>query len=159
MIVFFLLFILCILLVEKSTVAALAVCILIIVLLVYQDKTVGNIISIKSCLLIGKYALQYIWILCLNIIASNVHVAKIVLSPKVSIRPKTIAYKTKLQRNISKAVLANSITLTPGTLTVDVIDDTLMIHCLDEKFIDGLEDLVFDKILMRIEGVYHASNG
>ncbi len=159
MIVIFLLFILCIILIEKSTIAALMVCALIIILLIYQNKTVIPQLSVKESFLMGKYILEYVLILCINIVASNIHVAKIVLSPRVNIHPKMVAFKTQLKWDISKAVLANSITLTPGTLTVEVFEDTLMIHCLDEKFIDGLGELSFDKILLKIEGVYHGSNG
>lgn len=154
----FFLFILCLFLIEKSIIAASVLCVIIVLLFLYQNKTALDRFSLKSSLIILRYILEYILILCINIIASNVHVAMIVLSPKINIQPRMIAFKTHLRWDINKAILANSITLTPGTLTVQLYEDTLMIHCLDERFIDGLGNLSFDKILMKIEGVYNDSN-
>lgn len=154
----FFLFILCLFLIERSIIAASVLCVLIVLLFLYQNKTTLNRFSLKSSLIILRYILEYILILCINIIASNVHVAMIVLSSKINIQPRMVAFKTHLNWDINKAILANSITLTPGTLTVQLYKDTLMIHCLDERFIDGLGNLSFDKILMKIEGVYNDSN-
>jgi len=52
-------------------------------------------------------------------------------------------------------VLANSITLTPGTLTISVEGNSLKIHCLKEKFKLGVEDSKFEKILLQIEEKYY----
>lgn len=104
-------------------------------------------------LFILLYCIQYIFILIVNIISANIHVASIVLSRKINIMPETISIKTQLKSNICKVIFANSITLTPGTLTVNLSDNVLEIHCLDRQFVSGLENLTFEKILMKIEGV------
>ena len=49
------------------------------------------------------------------------------------IHPGVVVIKTRLQSDIAKMVLANSITLTPGTFTLDVMDDTLQIHWINVK--------------------------
>ena len=49
-------------------------------------------------------------------------------------------------------MLANSITLTPGTITVSLEDDTLLVHCLDKTLSEGMEDSEFVKMLEKLEG-------
>jgi len=75
--------------------------------------------------------LQYMLIFMKALIKSNIHVAAIVISPKIDINPGIVKFKSKLKSDFGKMVLANSITLTPGTLSVDVIDDTFFIHWLE----------------------------
>lgn len=153
MIGFFLLVLLGFLIIENTIINSITIGILICVLILKMifRPTVQRSISIKSTIMIFGYSLWYLWILVVNIIASNIHVAKIVLSPKIKIVPKIITIKTSLQTEFCKAILANSITLTPGTLTVTLLEDTLEIHCLDQKFIAGLNNLSFEKILKRVE--------
>ena len=64
---------------------------------------------------------------------SAIAVVKVVLRRKIDIAPAIIAFPLQLERPLEIALLANLITLTPGTLTVDVSVDrrTLYIHCLD----------------------------
>jgi multicomponent Na+:H+ antiporter subunit E len=79
------------------------------------------------------YALLYVFIFLKELIFSNLDVARIVLTPSLPINPGIVEVKTKLKSNIGKLVLANSITLTPGTLTVDVKEDSLFIHWVNVK--------------------------
>jgi multicomponent Na+:H+ antiporter subunit E len=58
-------------------------------------------------------------------------VAKRVIDPKLPINPGIVAIKTDLKEDYKKLILANSITLTPGTITMDVQGDTLYIHWID----------------------------
>ncbi len=64
---------------------------------------------------------------------ANLDVAYRVIHPKLPINPGIVRVKTKLKSPIAKLVLANSITMTPGTITVDIKDDTLYIHWIDVK--------------------------
>lgn len=109
--------------------------------------------TLKSIFLAFFYLFWYLLMLIYNIIVANIHVASIVLSPKINIHPETVHIKTCLQTNLCKTIYANSITLTPGTLTVSIADEVLQIHCLDASFISGLNNLVFEKILIKIEGI------
>lgn len=77
--------------------------------------------------------IAYIFVFGWEIILANIDVAKRVLQPTVDINPGIVKIKTKLKTDLAKLVLANSITLTPGTLTVDVIGDELYIHWIDVK--------------------------
>ena len=74
------------------------------------------------------YAFRYIFVFIWEMIKANVDVARRVLSPKIPLNPGIIEIRTTLKTNVAKLALANSITLTPGTLTVDILDDKLYIH-------------------------------
>lgn len=73
------------------------------------------------------YIPTFLW----HVIKSNIDVAYRVFHPEMPIRPGIVKIKTTLKSNFAKTFLANSITLTPGTLTVDCIDDNLYIHCIN----------------------------
>lgn len=65
------------------------------------------------------------------LIRANVDVAIRVLSPSLPIKPGIVAVKTTLTDPLAKLMLANAITLTPGTFTLDINEDTLYIHWID----------------------------
>lgn len=75
----------------------------------------------------------YLVVFLLELIKSNIDVALRVINPALPINPGIVAVKTSLKDPLSKLILANSITLTPGTLTVDVKDDILFVHWIDVK--------------------------
>ena len=81
---------------------------------------------------------KYIPWLLFQIITSNFHVARLVLSPNMPINPKILKFKTKLESDISWVVLANSITLTPGTITMDIQNGEFFVHALSKKVSDEL---------------------
>ncbi|MDH4985792.1 Na+/H+ antiporter subunit E [Aminobacter anthyllidis] len=68
-----------------------------------------------------------------ELVLSAFKVAKLVLSPRMDIKPGIFAYPLKVDRDFEITLLANLITLTPGTLSVDVSDDrrTLFVHGMD----------------------------
>ncbi len=66
-----------------------------------------------------------------ELIKSNLKLASIVVTPSLPINPGIIRVKTCLTSKMGRLMLANSITMTPGTLTVDVKDEWLYIHCVD----------------------------
>ncbi|MBM3149908.1 MAG: hypothetical protein FJZ88_07795, partial [Chloroflexi bacterium] len=69
------------------------------------------------------------WLL-FNILKANIYVAIIILNPRMPINPVLLRFKTQMRRDISLVTLANSITLTPGTITVDLKDNAYTIHAL-----------------------------
>lgn len=107
--------------------------------------------SFPSNLSKAKYAALYIWILIKEIFKSNFHVAKIVLSPKLNISPAIVTITTKVKSDFDKTILANSITLTPGTLTLDITENKLIIHCLEKESITDLQNSSFENILLKKE--------
>lgn len=99
----------------------------------------------------------YIFVFAWEIVKANIDVAKRVLQPQVNINPGVVKIKTRLKTDLAKLALANSITLTPGTLTVDVVGDHLYIHWIDVTTQDvqkATEEIaaVFEKYLEVICG-------
>lgn len=92
------------------------------------------------------YTFSCIWRLVLYvpwlvwaIIKANIQVAIIILSPRMSIDPGFLRFNTHLKKKISMVTLANSITLTPGTITVDLTGHTYIIHAIVRGSASDLE--------------------
>ncbi len=76
---------------------------------------------------------KYMYVLIKEILKANIMVAKIVLQPKINIKPGIIAVPIDAKTDVGITAIANTITLTPGTLTIDVSDDRsiLYVHAID----------------------------
>ncbi len=74
-----------------------------------------------------KYLLYFFYAL----LKANLDLAKRVLSKDMKIHPRMVEIQTTMQSDLGKLFLANSITLTPGTLTVDVYDNRMLVHWID----------------------------
>ncbi len=87
----------------------------------------GLIIAPYSLLALINYLGYFLWAL----LKSNIDLAQRVVAKEIPIDPAMIKVKTTMQSDLGKLILANSITLTPGTLSVDVTDDFLLVHWID----------------------------
>ena len=86
------------------------------------------------------YLVVFIW----ECIKANIDVAYRVLHPGMPIRPGIVKVKTTLKSDLAKMLLANSITMTPGTISVDIIDDYLYIHWI---YIKSEDPEVYTRII------------
>ena len=84
-------------------------------------------------------SLLYLPWLAYEIVAANLHVAFLVLHPRLPIDPSLVRFDTSLESERAQVLLAQSITLTPGTVTVDASNGTFVIHCLSRRSRQGLE--------------------
>jgi len=97
------------------------------------------------------WGLIYIVVLIWECIKANFDVAYRVLSPKMPIKPGIVKVKSSLKTDIAKTFLANSITMTPGTITVDVINDDFYIHWI---YVSSQDPAVYTKkIIGRFENL------
>jgi len=92
-----------------------------------------------------------------ELLLSNIDVARRVLSPSLPINPGIVKVPTRLRSSMGRFVLANAITLTPGTFTVDVIGDFLFIHWLDVAAGDA--EAAARRIVSRFEKYLEVSYG
>lgn len=85
-----------------------------------------------------KFYFSFIYILVLfyEILKANIDVALRVIRPSLPINPGVVVIKTRLKSDIAKTILANSITLTPGTFTLDIQGNKLLIHWIDVEATD-----------------------
>lgn len=99
--------------------------------------------------------LVYIPIFLRELIKANLDVAYRVIHPRMPIKPGIVKVKTRIQSDMGRVFLANSITLTPGTFTIDMKDDVLYIHWINVRHTDvqrASEDIVgvFESLLIKI---------
>jgi multicomponent Na+:H+ antiporter subunit E len=102
------------------------------------------------------WLIVYIPVFTWALVVANLDVAYRVIHPAMPIHPGIVKVKTRLKSREGRTMLANSITLTPGTMTVDITDDGyLYIHWINAKHEDvegATRDIVegFEKIIGRI---------
>lgn len=90
-------------------------------------------------------------VLVIEIVKANFAVVRLILSEEEETEPVLVTFRAKLRSSIGRSLLANAITLTPGTITVLLEDDTYTVHCLDESMAEGMESSVFVDMLEEIE--------
>ena len=86
-----------------------------------------------------------------QIVASAAATIRLIWSPRLIAEPRLVAFRSRLKTRAGRTLLANSITLTPGTITADQTGDRFLVHCLDSDFAEGLADSEMEKRILRIE--------
>ena len=100
----------------------------------------------------ARLLLYWPW-LFLEIVKSSLNITKIILDPKLPINPRLIRYPTNLGNSTAVVLLGNSITLTPGTVTIEVSSNELVVHALDDGSSSGLESRTMER---KIAEVFHS---
>ncbi|MBD3223000.1 hypothetical protein GF314_17360 [bacterium] len=85
-------------------------------------------------------ALAYPWWLLWQILLANLQVAWLIVHPRLPIEPRLLRFRSGLQSDLARLTLGNSITLTPGTLTLHVEGDIFLVHALHGNLASGLMD-------------------
>ena len=80
-----------------------------------------------------------LWLL-VEIVKSSLEVVRLVLDPKLPISPTVVQIKAEPEDDVGQVILANSITLTPGTVTLDVFDNRLLVHCVTREGARAIEE-------------------
>lgn len=116
----------------------------------YRIKLKKNFLTV-FLKLVFVYIPVFIW----EMIKANVDVASRTLFPKGNLKPGFVRVKTDLKSDTAKLILANSITLTPGTITMDVSGDELYVHWIDVAGCDEASKKKFyGKFEKILKGVY-----
>jgi multicomponent Na+:H+ antiporter subunit E len=102
----------------------------------------------KDRLAIAFRFLAYIPWLLYQIVLSTIHVSFLALHPRMldNIDPTIVTFKSRLQSNVARVALANSITLTPGTITIRVEGDIFYVHAISRKAAAGLPGEMEDRL-------------
>ncbi|MFL2529136.1 MAG: Na+/H+ antiporter subunit E [Candidatus Azotimanducaceae bacterium] len=93
-----------------------------------------------------RYPLYLFW-LAREVVLSNILLAKIILAPKILLHRQIIYTKTYQSSDLAKTLYANSVTLTPGTLTIDIAEEGFLVHSLAKAFTD---DIRSNKMNLRV---------
>ena len=114
---------------------------------IYEPGTAEKVLSPVRWFWFLIYLIYFL----IHCIKANLDVAYRVLNINMPIRPAIVKVHTRLNSSTAKAFLANSITLTPGTLTVDMIDDTMYIHWINVTTDDPAQQQSI--IITRLENI------
>jgi len=117
----------------------------------YYFTSVGKFLQPRRWFWLLVYLVVFIW----SCVKANFDVAYRVLHPRMPIKPGIVKVKTTLKSEFAKMLLANSITMTPGTLTVDIIGDDYFIHWIyirsqDPQTYTRMITGVFEKYIKKI---------
>lgn len=112
--------------------------------------------SYKKDIRMMQYAIfmvGYLFVLIWEILKANLDTMKMIFTSKYEREPVLVTFHTNIKSPVLRVLLANSITLTPGTITVSLEDDKYVVHALDKDFVDGIEDSVFVRMLEKAERI------
>lgn len=98
-----------------------------------------------------RVLLYWPWLLW-QIVKANVAVARLILHPALPIAPMILHARTSQRSELGQVIYANSITLTPGTVSVDVAESAIRVHCLSRAFAADIESGEMDVRVSRVEG-------
>lgn len=106
-----------------------------------------DILLCKKAPLLIHYGITLI----IEILKANGTVFRMIYSAKYQLEPAIVYFKTDLRTTFAQVLLANSITLTPGTITISLSDGVYTVHCLDKELAEGISSSVFVRLLEKIE--------
>jgi multicomponent Na+:H+ antiporter subunit E len=116
-------------------------CALVVYLSVRMDVVDDEVLSWGPA---GRFLLYLPWLMK-EVFLANVAVAKIILDPKMPISPSIVRFHGSQQTDLGKAIYANSITLTPGTITTGVEGQEFEIHALTAADLETDEEMEMDR--------------
>ncbi len=95
--------------------------------------------------------LRYCVLLVKEIVKANFGAMHLILTQKEEIEPVLVSFHSDLKTQTGKVLLANAITLTPGTITVTLEGSEYQVHCLDESLAEGLAENEFVRYIRKFE--------
>jgi multicomponent Na+:H+ antiporter subunit E len=142
---------------DKALVLALGAASCVSVLLLYRRMLVAHPDGEPSrpfSQLVGVVVrtLLYVPWLLWEIVKANIDVTKIILAPSLPISPRIIRVDVLQKTDFGQVLYANSITLTPGTITLDVRDGAFLVHALTKDTADGVYSGDMDRRCAKVEG-------
>ena len=99
---------------------------------------------------LGKLLL-YVFVLVKEVVKANLGTVRLILTQKEEIQPVLVCFHSDLKSPIAQTLLANAITLTPGTITVALENGDYTVHCLDESLAEGMDQNIFTELVADIE--------
>jgi multicomponent Na+:H+ antiporter subunit E len=112
--------------------------------LLFSDRSLSFYSRLKQASRVPLYLSWLLW----QIVLANIHVLKISFSPRVreQIQPQLVRFRSGLKSDFEKYVLAQSITLTPGTVTLQIEGDVFLVHAISDVAAKGLMGSMADRV-------------
>ena len=111
--------------------------------------------SFKKDLMLVKsmpLLVSFMALLVVEVVKSNLNIVKVILKNK-SPEPAIATFNVELKNSFLRVLYANSITLTPGTITISLTENELVVHALRKEYLEGIDNSKLLKILMKMEGI------
>lgn len=102
--------------------------------------------------LTAKIPFYWLWLLW-EIVKSNLQVARLILTPRLPVSPQVFHVVPSQKSELGHVIYANSITLTPGTVTIGIDGSRFAVHALDDAFAAGVLDAEMDRRVTAVEGL------
>ncbi|MBC8352381.1 MAG: Na+/H+ antiporter subunit E [Planctomycetes bacterium] len=112
-----------------------------------------NIADEECAPLLGLRPFVYLPWLIKEITLANIDIAKRVLTPEMPINPQMIRVRASQKGDLGRVIYANSITLTPGTVSVDMQDGEIVVHALTSEAADEDKSGDMDRRVTALEGL------
>ena len=123
-------------------------CVLVVWLVARMDRIDG---SPTQWGLVVRCVTYLPW-LAVEVLKSNLHVAGLILHPSLPIRPQLVSGPAHQKTDLGQVIYANSITLTPGTITLDLRDGHVLVHAISDTTAAGVTEGVMDAKVTALEG-------
>lgn len=114
--------------------------------LAFSEKEIPQL-SLKNLMTVIRFFLR----LLVEIVKSNINVALIVLNPSLPLSPRFIKVPVKFNKDLVKVIYGNAVTMTPGTLTVDVSEDGFLIHALTKEAAESMTDSIIEYYCRKLD--------
>ncbi len=95
--------------------------------------------------------LHYVYVLIVDVIHANMTVVRMIFAGGRELVPVLVHFDTDLKTPTARAFMGDSITLTPGTITVSLDESGYVVHCLDESLAAGINDSSCEEALSQLE--------
>jgi multicomponent Na+:H+ antiporter subunit E len=103
--------------------------------LLFEDR---SITFRRRVVQLGRMSRYIVWLLW-QIVLANVFLLRLAFGPREKLQPQIVRYECGLKTDFEKFLLANSITLTPGTVTIKILGGTYYIHAINDEAAAGLD--------------------
>ncbi|MAS95684.1 MAG: cation transporter [Verrucomicrobiales bacterium] len=108
----------------------------------FSDRSSSLAVRFRQSIRMISYCGWLLW----QIVLANIQVFRLAFGPKSDLQPQIVRFQTNLQTDFEKFLLANSITLTPGTVTIKILGDTFYVHAISDTAAAGLDGTMENKI-------------
>lgn len=121
----------------------------------FSIKFMGYNLKIEMAFIrMAPKLLGFVGTFIIELCKANLYVARVILSKKAEVRPVMVDFIPEVKHTFFLVLLANEITLTPGTITYRLEHGELCIHCLDRSLAEGIEESSLVKKIMDMEARY-----
>jgi multicomponent Na+:H+ antiporter subunit E len=103
--------------------------------LLFEDRTITFRRRVVQCVRMGRYTVWLLW----QIVIANIFLLRLAFGPRERLQPQIVRYECGLKTDFEKFLLANSFTLTPGTVTMKILGNTYYVHAINDEAAAGLD--------------------